>query len=344
VDISTFVILSGGLFLGWALGANDAANVFGTAVGTKMVRFATAALVCSLFVVLGSVISGAGPAETLSKLSEIDQSLHAFIAVVSAGFTVFIMTRFGLPVSTSQAIVGALVGWNIFQGIETDSDILKTIIASWIFCPLLAGLIAAALLPPLAATMRILNLRLFVQDATVRWALLVAGAFGAYSLGANNIANVMGPFMHVVQPPSIEFGSVLLLDSTQVLFLIGALAIVVGVVTYGRRVMLTVGRNLFQLSPLTAWVAVVSHAIVLILFTSKSLASWLDAAGLPQIPLVPVSSSQAIVGAVIGIGLLRGASSIRWHLVGGIVLGWLVTPICAGMLCLAVLISVQSIL
>jgi PiT family inorganic phosphate transporter len=108
--------------------------------------------------------------------------------------------------------------------------------------------------------------------------------------------------------------------------------------------MLTVGRNLFQLSPLTAWVAVVSHAIVLILFTSKSLASWLDAAGLPQIPLVPVSSSQAIVGAVIGIGLLRGASSIRWHLVGGIVLGWLVTPICAGMLCLAVLISVQSIL
>ena len=343
MDISTLVILSGGLFLGWALGANDAANVFGTAVGTKMVRFSTAALVCSLFVVLGSVISGAGPAETLSKLSEIDQSVHAFIAVVSAGFTVFVMTRFGLPVSTSQAIVGALIGWNVFQGIETDSDILRKIIASWILCPVLAGLIAAAMLPPLAAVMRILNLRLFVQDVTVRWALLAAGAFGAYSLGANNIANVMGPFIHVIRPPSISLGS-FFLNPTQVLFLIGALAIAVGVVTFGRRVMFTVGRNLFQLSPLTAWVAVVSHAIVLILFTSKSLATWLDAAGLPQIPLVPVSSSQAIVGAVIGIGLFRGASSIRWHLVGGIVLGWLITPICAGMLCLAALISVQMML
>ena len=207
MDISTLVILSGGLFLGWALGANDAANVFGTAVGTKMVRFTTAALVCSLFVVLGSVISGAGPAETLSKLSEIDQSVHAFIAVVSAGFTVFVMTRFGLPVSTSQAIVGALIGWNVFQGIETDSDILRKIIASWILCPVLAGLIAAAMLPPLAAVMRILNLRLFVQDVTVRWALLAAGAFGAYSLGANNIANVMGPFIHVIRPPSISLGS-----------------------------------------------------------------------------------------------------------------------------------------
>jgi PiT family inorganic phosphate transporter len=199
------------------------------------------------------------------------------------------------------------------------------------------------MLPPLAAVMRILNLRLFVQDVTVRWALLAAGAFGAYSLGANNIANVMGPFIHVIRPPSISLGF-FFLNPTQVLFLIGALAIAVGVVTYGRRVMFTVGRDLFQLSPLTAWVAVVSHAIVLILFTSKSLATWLDAAGLPQIPLVPVSSSQAIVGAVIGIGLFRGASSIRWHLVGGIVLGWLITPICAGMLCLAALISVQMML
>ena len=54
------VFLSGGLFLGWSLGANDAANVFGTAVGTKMLRFKTAALICSIFLVLGAVIGGAG--------------------------------------------------------------------------------------------------------------------------------------------------------------------------------------------------------------------------------------------------------------------------------------------
>ena len=55
-----FAYLSSGLFLGWSLGANDAANIFGTAVGTRMVRFATAALIASVFVILGAVISGAG--------------------------------------------------------------------------------------------------------------------------------------------------------------------------------------------------------------------------------------------------------------------------------------------
>ena len=52
--------LSSGLFLGWSLGANDAANVFGTAVGTRMVSFRAAAIVCSIFIILGATISGAG--------------------------------------------------------------------------------------------------------------------------------------------------------------------------------------------------------------------------------------------------------------------------------------------
>ena len=62
MDVSVLVFLAGGLFLGWSLGANDAANVFGTAVGTRMVKFGLAAAVCSLFVILGAVISGAGAA------------------------------------------------------------------------------------------------------------------------------------------------------------------------------------------------------------------------------------------------------------------------------------------
>jgi PiT family inorganic phosphate transporter len=54
------IFLSSGLFLGWSLGANDAANVFGTAVGTRMVRFKVAAIICGVCVILGSVWSGAG--------------------------------------------------------------------------------------------------------------------------------------------------------------------------------------------------------------------------------------------------------------------------------------------
>ena len=104
-------------FLGWSLGANDAANVFGTAVGTRMIRFQTAAIVCGIFVILGAVISGAGTTETLGKLGSINALPGAFAACVAAGLAVYLMTKFGLPVSTTQAIVGAIVGWNIYTGI-----------------------------------------------------------------------------------------------------------------------------------------------------------------------------------------------------------------------------------
>ena len=67
MEISFLIFLGGGLFLGWALGANDSANVFGTAVGTRMLRFGVAAMLCSIGVVLGAVISGAGATETLNQ-------------------------------------------------------------------------------------------------------------------------------------------------------------------------------------------------------------------------------------------------------------------------------------
>ena len=82
MDVTILFFLSSGLFLGWSLGANDAANVFGTAVGTRMVRFATAAAICSVFVILGAVFSGSGAANTLGKLGAInalDESVRVLL-------------------------------------------------------------------------------------------------------------------------------------------------------------------------------------------------------------------------------------------------------------------------
>jgi PiT family inorganic phosphate transporter len=184
---------------------------------------------------------------------------------------------------------------------------------------------------------------MFSLDALTRHGLLIVGAFGSYSLGANNIANVMGVFVPVVPFSEISILGWLILSPAQQLFFIGGIAIAVGVLTYSRHVMMTVGKGIMKLSPVAAFVVVSAHSLTLFLFSSKGLEQFLIDNGLPAIPLVPVSSSQAIVGAVIGVGLLKGGRSIHWHLLGGIASGWVVTPVIAGLLCFISLFFFQNV-
>jgi len=161
--------------------------------------------------------------------------------------------------------------------------------------------------------------------------LILAGAFGSYSLGANNIANVMGVFVPSSPFKDLSFNGITF-TSTQQLFFIGALAIGVGIFTYSRRVMSTVGSEIFHLSPISAFIVVLASSTVLFLFASQELKNWLIQNNLPSLPLVPVSSSQAVVGAVLGIGLAKGGRNIRFAVLGRISMGWVSTPIGAGVL------------
>ena len=342
IDPIILLFLSSGLFLGWALGANDAANVFGTAVGTRMVSWRNAAIICSIFVILGAVISGAGTSQTLGKLGAITALPGAFMTALSAGFSVFVMTKSGLPVSTSQAIVGAIIGWNFFSNQATDTSTLAKILSTWIICPLLAAVIAIVILKISKYFGTKMKLSLIRLDAYKRIALIFAGALGAYSLGANNIANVIGVFIPVQPLAELKIGS-FSFSSTQQLFLLGGLAIALGVCTYSKKVMLTVGSDLGQLSSTSALVAVISHSIVLFLFASQGLEALLSRYGLPTIPLVPVSSSQAVVGAIFGISILQGITAVKWNVLGKIIAGWIVTPIFAGIVCFIGLFFLQNV-
>ncbi|MFH1010118.1 MAG: anion permease [bacterium] len=337
------LLLSSGLFFGWSLGANDGANVFGTAVATRMVRFRTAAIICSIFVVLGAVFSGGGATKTLGELGSINALGGAFTATLFAGITVYWMTKLGFPVSTSQAIVGAIIGWNYFAGTLTNYESLLKIFATWVVCPILSAGLSAAFYLLFRWGLQKGKIHLLRMDALTRAGLVLVGAFGAYSLGANNIANVIGVFV-----PAYPFGSVTLagaiqFSSAQFLFLLGGLAIALGVFTYSHRVMMTVGNDLVKLTPITALIVVLAHGIVLFLFASQSLESWLIRQGLPPIPLVPVSSSQAVIGGVLGIALVKGGRGIRYRVLGGIAASWIATPIVAGILSFVALFFVQNV-
>jgi len=304
------IFLSSGLFLGWSLGANDAANIFGSAVGSKMIHFRKAAIIASIFVVLGAVFQGRGTADTLSSLGAVDALAGGFTVSLCAALTVFWMTRYAIPVSTSQAIVGAIIGWSMFAGLPTNYTVLTKIVSTWISGPILGMIFAAGLFLLLRWFLRRTKIHVIKLDSYIRISLIVVGAFGAYSLGANNIANVMGVFINTAPDIILNFGF-FSLDGVQLLFLLGGLAIALGIFTYSERVMHTVGNGILSLSPEAAIVVVLSQALVLFIFSSSALSGFIMSVGLPAIPLVPVSSTQVVVGSVVGIGLVKGAREIK---------------------------------
>jgi PiT family inorganic phosphate transporter len=93
--------------------------------------------------------------------------------------------------------------------------------------------------------------------------------------------------------------------------LIGGMSIALGIITFSRPVMMTVGRKLVRLDPFSALVVVSAEAVTVHLYTLLG---------------VPVSTSQAVVGAVLGIGILKGAQTIRIRTLGNILFAWIVTP------------------
>ncbi|MBN1948179.1 MAG: inorganic phosphate transporter [Candidatus Cloacimonetes bacterium] len=341
--ITILLFLSSGLFLGWSLGANDAANIFGTAVATKMIRFRTAAFLCSIFVILGAIISGSGTSHTLGQLGTINALAGAFTVALASAITILWMTKTGLPVSTSQAIVGAIIGWNLFSHTPIGYTTLRSIVGTWIFSPILSAAFAFLLFHFIKKIIDNSRIHLFRLDSLNRWGLLLVGSFGAYSLGANNIGNVMGVFINSSPFSELTVLNLIQLSSIQQLFLLGGIAISAGVITFSKKVMLTVGTNIFRLSPITAFIVVLASSLVLFVFASQELKDLLISLHLPSFPLVPVSSSQAVVGAVIGISIAKGGRNVNFRILGKIAIGWISTPVAAGLLAYMMLFFMQNV-
>lgn len=337
------IFLSAGLFMGWSLGANDAANIFGTAVGTRMIRFRTAAIICSVFVIIGAVVGGSGTSNTLGKLGAINAIAGAFAVSASAAFTVMLMTKRGLPVSTSQAVVGAIIGWNIFAGLQTDTTVVLDIVQTWVFTPILAAIFAIIIYWIVKYIIEHTKIHVVRVDKYTRWGLVIAGAFGAYSLGANNIANVMGVFIQVSPFNDIVIANSVTITGVQQLFLLGGIAIAVGVFTFSKKVMMTVGDNIFKLSPISAFVVVLATSLVLFVFSSEGLYNFLTSLHLPAFPLVPVSQSQAVIGAIMGIGLVKGGRNIDVSKLGKIGVGWVLTPMISMVITMVALNVLQNV-
>lgn len=304
--------LLGGIFLGWSLGANDASNVFGSAVAARMVKFWTAAILASVFVLLGALLEGQAGIETLKGLTPLNPE-QAIVCSVAAAVTVTIMTILSLPVSTSQAVVGAILGVALLnQNVNIPG--LGKVVACWIGTPVGGIILSIVIYRVLAFFYNRLNINMFQADSLLRLSLIVAGSYGAYALGANNVANVTAVFVGAGE--LTVFSAVLL----------GGLSIDLGILTFSRRVMETVGRRLVKLDPFSALVVLLAEAITVHIYTIIG---------------VPVSTSQAVIGAVLGVGIVKGIRTVERRTLINILVGWLLTPAIAAVIALSIYFAMQ---
>jgi PiT family inorganic phosphate transporter len=137
-----------------------------------------------------------------------------------------------------------------------------------------------------------------MQHAMGRLALLSA-CYAAYALGANHAGAAVGPIANLG-----------IFHPTLLLF-IGGLSIAAGAATYGKKVAHTVGSGITRLDIPAAFIAQISAAFGMHLFSMIG---------------IPVSTSSAIVGAVVGVGLVKGAKAIRAKTVFTILMGWFLMP------------------
>ena len=303
---SLVLLLISGFYVGWNIGANDAGNCIGTAVGSGLMRYRRAVLLVSGSAVLGAILQGGSVMKTLGKgiVSAELSVTGVVIALLCSGAFVTVATILRLPVSTSQVIVGGVAGIGLAIGADLNTGTIASIAEVWVLCPILTALIAMAIYSLSRLFLRRLSSNSFWQR--LPHLLLVSSAcYLAFSLGANHVGTAMGPITNLNLGISRLWISVL-----------GGVAMATGTLTFGHRVTQTVGGGITQLDAVSAYSAQLSAALAVHFFSLYG---------------IPVSTSQAVVGAVLGVGLLQGVRTVRARKLAGIGIGWVATPTAAGL-------------
>lgn len=291
-----------GIFLGFSMGGNDAANVFGTAVANRIIPHKRAIIVLCAAVILGAITQGHHGFETIGKIAHLPPAA-ATIACLSSAIVVAVMTWLSLPASTSQSIIGAIMGIAVYDN-SLDFKPLIKVFSSWLLTPICAAVFSYILYYLFSYIFRKIN-NPFYTDRLLLIGFYLAGGYGAYALGANGVANVTGVYVAGNLLTPIQ-GAI-----------IGALSICAGAATFGKNVMYTIGRDLIPLSHFSAFIAIFSQAITVHLFAHIG---------------VPVSTAQAIIGAVLGIGAATQTRTVNTNTLSNIVFGWVSTPTASAIL------------
>ena len=329
--------------MGWSLGTNDAANAFGTAVATRVVKYRTAIIIIAVMVIIGAAVAGHNNIGKLSSIAtnneviastndvrdavesgnlevlRLKSALKAFIVFACSAITVFVMSYLKFPVSANQSITGAVIGWGLCYADYSSPEILKgnimeilEFMSTWLINPLGAAIISFVLVFFVKKFIekRLTSMRNY--DHIVKLGYIIAGAFSAYSIGQNSSASVTAFYYDATGVGAN------ILTNPRVTAIIGGVAIAVGVLTFSKRVMMTVGGSIAEISQIDGFVVIIASALTVVI--------------MGELMGIPVSTSQSVVGAVVGAGLVNGVKKVNFGVFKRIAIAWVSSPTVAGVL------------
>ena len=309
-------------------GFHDAANSIATVVSTGVLRPTTAVIFAAFFNLVAIFIFHLSVAATIGKgiVQPGVVDVHVvFGALVGAITWNFLTWYYGIPSSSSHALIGGIVGAVIAKagaGALIASGIWKTVL--FIFVSPVLGFLLGSLMMVLVSW----TFRKATPSRVDRWfRRLQLVSAGAYSLGhgGNDAQKTIG----IIWLLLIATGYTAAGDKAPPSWVVVScyFAIAMGTMFGGWRIVKTMGQKITKLRPVGGFCAETGGAITLFLATALG---------------IPVSTTHTITGAIVGVGSTHRASAVRWGVAGNIVWAWIFTiPASAFVAAIAYWVSLQ---
>jgi PiT family inorganic phosphate transporter len=298
-------------------GFHDSANSIATIVSTRVLSPRLAVVWAAFFNFVAFMFFGLGVAKTMGKgiidISIVDTNIILATLVGACGWDI-ITWYYGLPTSSSHALIGGLIGAALVK-VGTSaliwSGIMKTV--AFIVISPVAGLVLGSVIGFIVYAVFRTSTPSKV-DHLFRKGQLVSAALYSIGHGGNDAQKTMGVIASLLFSAGL-LGKTFYIPLWIVLACHAAMGL--GTLLGGWRIVKTMGQKVAKLKPVDGFCAETSASISL--FTSTALG-------------VPVSTTHTITGAIMGVGSLRRLSAVRWGVVGSIVWAWVLTIPCAALI------------
>ena len=309
------------------IGANDASNVFGSAVGSKMVKFRSAIIFFIIFIILGAVMNAENPSKIYGDLVlDYPELKKIFLIILPVVLVTIISLKIKIPSSISQSIIFSLIGFSLAEKLNINYDLFKKLIYFWIATPILAFLFSIIFCWILFNLVRIFKLNIFQIDYQIRIFLVIFGCIAAFALGAHLTAAIVGiyaPFLNL----NIELMNFNLVLDDNKLYFFGSLLIGVGAFIFSQKIVKSIGSQISNIKPIPALAILLTQIIILFSFSSSFIIDSFNLFLPFELFAMPLSASHITFASIIGVASFNKFREVKPRYTKKIILSWIIIPI-----------------